>query len=520
MEDQMITSTIMTDVPEFIEKYVDSKTVTFYTINVYDNFSKQKWVLEKRYSEFENLHKNLSKLLPSIPPIPGKSLFKITAYDALTKRRLQLDSFLKECNKRKDIVSNDYYKTFLELDKHSPELSFNAPEKVHSFTELPLGIRDFYYFKEENMIFIVCCDMNIASRLDAYITNVNLPWEKKTDAHISVGAVFAYSLLKGKEKGYILEKKWAKSFPEQTGVVNFDDEKNIIQVGLDTGRIVCYKSSIDSKFYSFEELCQVKPHSNRVMGVAIDTRRALIYSCSSDRKFCVTDMNNLSAITDIAESAAGYTNLFFDKKNDRIFLTNEVGMLSVFLTHTNIPTIVNIIQTHTANTIRGLEVQLKKNYIFTATNKGDISVLDLGTPGKEKLIKEISYFGGDLEIRIVRYNEENNELITGDQTGRVTIWSLKTGQSIYTWKAHEGAITQIYYESGNRILLTGGKDKNIFFWKLPERWVNEEVSKFETDEIKNINDAMAMLKFQKTLKKDDEDEDSSDDSLCGWDIRP
>ena len=64
------------------------------------------------------------------------------------------------------------------------------------------------------------------------------------------------------------------------------------------------------------------------------------------------------------------------------------------------------------------------------------------------------------------------------------------------------------------------KDKNIFFWKLPERWVNEEVSKFETDEIKNINDAMAMLKFQKTLKKDDEDEDSSDDSLCGWDIRP
>ena len=63
MEDQMITSTIMTDVPEFIEKYVDSKTVTFYTINVYDNFSKQKWVLEKRYSEFENLHKNILMLL-------------------------------------------------------------------------------------------------------------------------------------------------------------------------------------------------------------------------------------------------------------------------------------------------------------------------------------------------------------------------------------------------------------------------------------------------------------------------
>ena len=39
--------------------------------------------------------------------------------------------------------------------------------------------------------------------------------------------------------------------------------------------------------------------------------------------------------------------------------------------------------------IRGLHVDYKKLYIFTATNKGDISVLDLGLPGKEKLINEI-----------------------------------------------------------------------------------------------------------------------------------
>ena len=41
MENQLITSTIMTDIQEFTEKYIDSKTVTFYLINVYDNFSKQ-----------------------------------------------------------------------------------------------------------------------------------------------------------------------------------------------------------------------------------------------------------------------------------------------------------------------------------------------------------------------------------------------------------------------------------------------------------------------------------------------
>ena len=77
MENQFITSTIMTDIQEFTEKYIDSKTVTFYLINVYNNFSRQKWIIEKRYSEFEKLYKNLSNLLPSIPQIPGKSIFKI-----------------------------------------------------------------------------------------------------------------------------------------------------------------------------------------------------------------------------------------------------------------------------------------------------------------------------------------------------------------------------------------------------------------------------------------------------------
>ena len=41
--------------------------------------------------------------------------------------------------------------------------------------------------------------MNIASRVDVYITNINLPWEKKTGQHISVGAVFAFKAIEDKK---------------------------------------------------------------------------------------------------------------------------------------------------------------------------------------------------------------------------------------------------------------------------------------------------------------------------------
>ena len=62
-------------------------------------------------------------------------------------------------------MASDYIKDFLELDRHSPNLTFNSPEKKYELTELPLGIRDFFYFNEENIMFAVCSDMNIASRV-------------------------------------------------------------------------------------------------------------------------------------------------------------------------------------------------------------------------------------------------------------------------------------------------------------------------------------------------------------------
>ena len=515
-----LQSTLQISISEFFEKYVDGKIVTFYKVEVYDNYSKENWILEKRYSEIDALHKTLSKLYPNIPPMPGKTLFKIKDRDQLEKRKKQLETFLKECANRKDIVSNESFKGFMEIDKHSPEMTFNAPTIIYENNELPLGVRDCIYFEEASILFLVCCDMNITSRVDAYITNVNLPWEKKTDQHISVGAVFAFKVI-GDKKGssYYFEKLWAKSFPEQTGVVNFNKNSLILQVGLDSGSIILYQTSAESKYLAFDEIATFKPHTNRVMGLSYDEQHGYIYSCSTDKKFMISEYNNITNINQIAESAYGYTNLIYDKPNERIFLTNEGGILSVFSTNVYPPNLLTVIQTHTLNNIRALDIDYHKQYIFTGTNKGDISILDLGMPGKEKLIKEISFFGGNLEIRILRYNPDNHELYSGDQKGKITVWSLKTGQSIYAWQAHNGAITQMRYDRKKKQLLSVAKDKKIIYWQIPDSWVSDSVKKFEEDSMREINSARAKAKFEKYLKKEGDD-DSSSDSLDGWDIRP
>ena len=64
------------------------------------------------------------------------------------------------------------------------------------------------------------------------MTNVNLPL--KIDAYISVGSVFAFKVVldkKGIPHSFI--KLLAKFFSEQIGVINFDKENLILQVGLE-----------------------------------------------------------------------------------------------------------------------------------------------------------------------------------------------------------------------------------------------------------------------------------------------
>ena len=77
-----------------------------------------------------------------------------------------------------------------------------------------------------------------------------------------------------------------------------------------------YSRTTNCYFLAYDELCKIIQHNARVMGLAW----IYIYYCGSDNKFILSEINYLSNITEIAQSNAGYTNLEFDKKNERIFL--------------------------------------------------------------------------------------------------------------------------------------------------------------------------------------------------------
>lgn len=519
MSSDYIPSIIQVDIPSFSEKYVNNQTETFYQINITNTYSNQKWTLEKCFPDFTELENNLSSLISNVPTIEGKSLFKVSAYGELNKRQIYLKEFLKECLIRKDIVSNSYFADFLEISQHAPEILYNAPTKLSEFDGIPMGVKDFFYASKDNMLFVVLSDTNLSSRVDAYITNVNLPWESKSETHISVGAFFAFKVTFDNKKGYKFEKVFAKSFPEQTGCISYDEESMTVIIGLSTGKIVLYRIEKESQFTQYEFLNEYTHHKGNVGGVAADSKTGYVFSCGADHKLISCEMNYVDVPTEVYEGNSGYTRMVLDKKNERLFLTGERGEVDVFLTNSYPPVIVNTIETSSEDYIYDIAVDYKNCYIFTCAENGIINVLDLNTPGKEKHIKEISAFGGDDKYRAIAYDPKTNELVAGDDYGRISIFNLKTGQPIYVLEAHSKAISKLYYDPEERIILTGGEDNFLRGWKLPEKWISDEVRKFEESEVKNMSDTIAMLKLQKSLVKD-ENYNSDEDSLNGWDYLP
>ena len=90
---EYLTSTLTATIVEFTEKHIDNSPVIFYRIKITDHFSNNSWIIEKRYNEFLNLQ--IVGNFTDVPKIPGKTLFRVTDFASIKKRKDALQHFLK-----------------------------------------------------------------------------------------------------------------------------------------------------------------------------------------------------------------------------------------------------------------------------------------------------------------------------------------------------------------------------------------------------------------------------------------
>ena len=68
------------EIPSYQEKQIDGgkNTVVFYKLIIGFTKSNKKWVLLKRYSDFDILEKVIKPMYSNLPTLPGKTFFKLS----------------------------------------------------------------------------------------------------------------------------------------------------------------------------------------------------------------------------------------------------------------------------------------------------------------------------------------------------------------------------------------------------------------------------------------------------------
>ena len=154
-------------------------------------------------------------------------------------------------------------------------------------------------------------DMNIVTRIDSYITNFSMPWEKKSKktnlADDTVSTVGALQHVKIEVKSqssantstssagnHLVTPTWAKTYGSQTNILHWCDEQSTLYLGLDIGTIHRYQCTKEKQLVEMKELPEITVHNNqmRIMGISVDPRINHMFSISESGYLIVTDLNN------------------------------------------------------------------------------------------------------------------------------------------------------------------------------------------------------------------------------------
>ena len=513
-----LTSPITASINEYVDKNIDNSQVIFYRIKVTDHINNKSWNVERRYNDFVNIHKKLSINFSDMPNIPGKTFFKVSDFAQIKKRKDGLHQFIQSCVNRKDIYSSIDFKNFLEIKKHSPHLCGNNPELVGAFS-ITQTVRDFQYLPEEKILFLCSAELNLIERAESKITDL------KNSKEISNPQGFAY--IYSVEESYntfSFKELWKKRFKGRVKSIYYDRENSLYFIGRTDGYISIYSLNKESNFKVADLLVELRNHLSAVTGMWYDSYDKKLYSVSTDKRFVSSEIYSNKKLTEINKSQTEYTRLKPDFKNYLLITATEGGVIDIYSYRKFPPNKISSTSILSLGNIRDFYINNIHNYIYTCDTKGKISILDFGSNTKSCL--QISQFKGKISLRNIIYDENKKNLITGDEIGNITIWCMKTGQPIFSWVAHSNsAITKLYYDNADRILVSGAKDKNLKFWKLPNEWINEDVVKFENEGLKNINNEIARRRikaqkeFEEGIENDFDSDLSQEDDLNGWNYR-
>ncbi|CAD8049374.1 unnamed protein product [Paramecium sonneborni] len=473
--------------------------------------NKQQWLITKRYSQFEDLHKKLILIFQDLPELPKKAFITFLvgkSKEQLEERRAGLEKYLQLLIVRREIYHSNLLRDFLQLEQCEEII---PPNLIHS-TKTIMGIRDVS-LSDQGVMFLLQADMSVLNRVDAYVNNMKMPWnDEETEVKtIPVGLVECY--IKQEEGEFSYKRLWTKEYNTQAICMFYEPITCTLLIGLDSGNINFIKVSEKDSFQKYEQSIEIEIHISRIMGLFY--RNGQIHSVSKDTHYKVIDMDQGGLKSDFSIGKHELTFLTYNEQRKISVVGNRNGQLYILNIKPVQPIVMLSVDTNTSF-IRGLVLDYQKNYLISVSyDDGVICVLDVGKCLQDNIGKIKTKIQAKIKTREVQWSSKRGELFIGNDDGTVTIYNALDLQPQYVLKAHEKAITKLIWQESTQILITGGKDEFIKWWHFPKKWKagdqDEQAKSKQLIEAKMEN----ILKLQNQNQKIDSDEED-ETGLGNW----
>ena len=523
--------TITTITPKILGQEM-KENIEFYKINIADNYHKKSWIIEKDSSDFIMLYNKLSLSYCEVPPLPPKNILNLFDAESVNSKKEIYQHFLSICVNRKDLYSTLEFKNFIELKNNSPELFGNEPTLFSSIEFLPESITDIKYMEfnleKISLLIISTAEMGVKDiKTNEEFLNFINPKHNSNENIVNnsniLGMTMIFQIIKNEGGNYDFIQIWQRKFKTRNTCLYCDKLTKTIFIGREDGFVSVYKMNINQNNIELELNIELKNHFSRIVDIWYEPTRGKMYTISTDRRFVSCDININSKMLEINRSVHNYSKFCIDLEKNRIFTATEGGIIEIFSLDPN-PKKVGKIRVSGAGHITDLFYDKNNSRLFSCDKNGKISIFEIGDIGKEKISLEISQFGFKNSFCSIQYDNNKKEIITGDNTGKITIWNIKTGEPIYSFVSHETMpLNCLVYLIDKKLIISGGVDKSIKIWKIPQFLFDEKIEKYEKEELVKINNELRKKRIQmeKIIEGNNEvnyesDISENEEELNGW----
>ena len=523
--------TITTITPKILGQEM-KENIEFYKINIADNYHKKSWIIEKDSSDFIMLYNKLSLSYCEVPPLPPKNILNLFDAESVNSKKEIYQHFLSICVNRKDLYSTLEFKNFIELKNNSPELFGNEPTLFSSIEFLPESITDIKYMEfnleKISLLIISTAEMGVKDiKTNEEFLNFINPKHNSNENIVNnsniLGMTMIFQIIKNEGGNYDFIQIWQRKFKTRNTCLYCDKLTKTIFIGREDGFVSVYKMNINQNNIELELNIELKNHFSRIVDIWHEPTRGKMYTISTDRRFVSCDININSKMLEINRSVHNYSKFCIDIEKNRIFTATEGGIIEIFSIDPN-PKKVGKIRVSGAGHITDLFYDKNNSRLLSCDKNGKISIFEIGDIGKEKISLEISQFGFKNSFTSIQYDNNKKEIITGDNTGKITIWNIKTGEPIYSFVSHETMpLNRLVYLIDKKLIISGGVDKSIKIWKIPQFWFDEKIEKYEKEELVKINNELRKKRIQmeKIIEGNNEvnyesDISENEEELNGW----